>query len=275
MERLEKILGTDFAKSAGSADKKGLDDTGIPERTPGGNLPETSIAIPPYEFARQDLLARFNDGIFSFKADIGSSGHILKALVVIQDRQAAQVENIISILRGYSGDTPASRLNVVTRSNYETMLKLAESGFVTLNDSGMKELIVNDSIGRPEKSDEMRRKEMAESIMKKAGRKIKMAEYLNDGGFSCEAIPAGKEFLDFAGRALMVISSQSPFENEPASFDPGFIQIFREKRLLDEDLCCLFNDLPPVSDDEEADAIVRKCAKMNDLIHEMLIRNSL
>ena len=112
--------------------------------------------------------------------------------------------------------------------------------------------------------------------MKKAGRKIKMAEYLNNGGFSCEAIPASKEFLAFAGRALMVISSQSLFENEPASFDPDFIQIFREKRVLDEDLCRLFKiDLTLINEDKEADVVVRKCAKMNDIVHEILIKKNL
>jgi hypothetical protein len=111
--------------------------------------------------------------------------------------------------------------------------------------------------------------------MKKADRKIKMAEYLNNGGFSCEAIPASKEFLDFAGRALMVITSKNPFENEPASFDPVFIQIFRERGLLDEDLCWLFKiDLSLITDDKEANAIVRKCAKLNDLVHESLIKSS-
>ncbi|MFA6569389.1 MAG: DEAD/DEAH box helicase [Victivallales bacterium] len=272
MERLEKILGTDFAKSA---DKRNLDADGTPVQTQEESLSGTAILAPPYECARQDLLVRFNDGIFSFKADVSSSGHILKALVIIQDRQEAQAGNIISILREYSGETPVSRLNVVTRSNYEAMLKLAESGLITLNDSGMKDLIVDDSIGRSEKSDAVHRKEIAESIMKKADRKIKMAEYLNNGGFSCEAIPASKEFLDFAGRALMVITSKNPFENEPASFDPVFIQIFRERGLLDEDLCWLFKiDLSLITDDKEANAIVRKCAKLNDLVHESLIKSS-
>jgi hypothetical protein len=276
MERLEKILGTDFAKSTAPAVNLSLEEGGMPAKSPEGILLKTEVAVPPYECARQDLLAHFNDGIFSFKADISSSGQILKALVIIQDKQEAQAESIISILRGYSGDTPVSKLNVVTRSNYETMLKLAEAGLVTLNDSGMKALIVNDSTGKPGKSDAALRQEMAESIMEKAARKIKMAEYLNNGGFSCEAIPAAKEFLDFAGRALMVISSQSPFENEPVSFDPSFIQIFREKRLLDEDLCWLFKiDMPLITADKEADAIVRKCVKMNDLVHEILIKGNL
>ena len=276
MERLEKILGTDFAKSAVPAVEKSLEEGGMPAESPEGILPKTEVAIPPYECARQDLLARFNDGILSFKADIGSSGQILKALVIIQDGKEGQTENIISILRGYSGDTPVSKLNIVTRLNYAAMLKLAESGLVTLNDSGMKDLIMNDSTGKPGKSDETKRKEMAESIMKKAGRKIKMAEYLNNGGFSCEAIPASKEFLAFAGRALMVISSQSLFENEPASFDPDFIQIFREKRVLDEDLCRLFKiDLTLINEDKEADVVVRKCAKMNDIVHEILIKKNL
>jgi len=272
MERLERILGTDFAKSA---DKRNLDAAGTPAQTQEESLSKTSITAPPYECARQDLLVRFNDGIFSFKADIGSSGQIVKALVIIQYRQEAQAGNIISILREYSGETPISKLNVVTRSNYEAMLKLAESGLITLNDSAMKDLIVNDSIGRPEKSDALRRKEMAESIMKKADRKIKMAEYLNNGGFSCEAIPASKEFIDFAGCALMVINSKGSFENEPASFDPVFVQIFRERNLLDEDLCWLFKtDLSLINDDKEADAIVRKCGKLNDLVHESLIKSS-
>ena len=49
-----------------------------------------------------------------------------------------------------------------------------------------------------------------------------------------------------------------------------------EKILLDEDLCWLFKiDLSLISDDTEADAIVRKCAKMNDLIHEILLKFSL
>jgi hypothetical protein len=48
-----------------------------------------------------------------------------------------------------------------------------------------------------------------------------------------------------------------------------------EKILLDEDLRRLFKmDLSLISDDTEADAIVRKCAKMDDLVHEILIKSS-
>jgi len=153
-------------------------------------------------------------------------------------------------------------------------LKLAEAGLVTFNDSSMLDLIKYESLGEPKPDDDKRRNAMAESLMVKSERKLKMAECLLSGGFIFEAFSPAMDFLELAGVSLMSLCSETPFEKEQEKFDPAYIQIFRERNILPRELCGLFerHGNLELSEDNLVAEFVGQCRILNSASREYLMR---
>ena len=274
MERLEKILQTSFgqAPQAGSAVKSG--ETVMETEIEKGRNGECAAVLPPYECARQAIILEFGAKIKSFKAKTDLDGNILEALLVMEDKSSDATERITALFRKNSSGIAPSRINILTHSNYEALLKLAEAGLVTFNDSSMLDLIKYESLGEPKPDDDKRRNAMAESLMVKSERKLKMAECLLSGGFIFEAFSPAMDFLELAGVSLMSLCSETPFEKEQEKFDPAYIQIFRERNILPRELCGLFerHGNLELSEENLVAEFVGQCRILNSASREYLMR---
>ncbi len=271
MERLEKILQISLAAPAQATGGTPR----VTDQTEGGNKDAggESAVTPPFECVRQELVTELGAGIKAFKARTDKDGHLIDALFVVDEKLPDAAARISKICRRNTPGIGDSGIKILTKANYEALLKLVEAGLISFNDSSMLDLIKYESLGEPKPDEDRRRVAMAEPILARAGRKLKMAQCLLSGGFALEAAVPAKEFAELAGIALMALCCEVPFDKEPARFEPSFIQIFRERNVLPHDTCCVFENLGAgIADEAAADEFVRNCCLLDDRCREYLMR---
>ena len=173
--------------------------------------PEDPPEVDRLEALREDLAARHGAALKRLLAREGRDGGPDTVLVVLDlpPRSLAAEE------RRLAGDARL-KASVIDPDTYESMLRLAESGLISIPAENMREIHHAGPDG--EAGLDNRRFLRAQALAEQAGRKLKAAQLLAGGGFEDEARVPAVEAVRLGACGLAALSGASePEETEAAA----------------------------------------------------------
>jgi len=175
--------------------------------------PASGAAVPPVTMFQQDLVARLGGRLAALERRVDAEGR--EVLVAVVD-EAEQVRPMAGrLLRDAFEGADCPGLEVLDRTTYETIQRLIAQGLlqpvagVSLLHGG-KAAVETDRAIRERRLGEARR------IMDQAERKRKMSSVLRDGGFRVEAMPAMREAVESALKAVVRMAGGKAMEDGEA-----------------------------------------------------------
>ncbi|MFW6175294.1 MAG: DEAD/DEAH box helicase, partial [Acidobacteriota bacterium] len=203
LERLEELLDERLAKASRARDGEGKDARG-----------EEAPDLPPAERLRQDVTAVLGERLLLLDLVPPGEDRPETVLAVVDrlDGPSGEVRAEVeaAVHRAYGQKTGGPRLELLDRAAYETVLRLADAGVVSLpaahpgaGGRGDGEPLFR-SAALGQRQDEARRRRLAEAreLLAEGERKLWMATLLGEHGFGAEAAPPLAEALERGLRAV-------------------------------------------------------------------------
>ena len=184
IERLEAVMGT----SAGPA----------PAVAPAVTLAEPVPApAEPLAHLRDGLVASLDDELLLLEVHAARDGRRTLLAVVDGPSEAAQRRTQLEavVLRGAGEGGEPPRLELLERTTYESIERLAAAGLVQLAATDRRVLYRSPQLTDRRAVEEQQRLLRARRSFDRAERKGRMAGVLAEGGFPLEALPALTEAL--------------------------------------------------------------------------------
>ena len=166
-----------------------------PAPAPAPAAPEARI--------KADLTGRYGDALLLLEAHRAADGS--ERFVAVIDGDAGAVARERERLSDASG--PA--VEVVDRTTYEAMNRLAGSGLMRMIDGDRRELVRAPGFAAMNGTHDRERQAKSAELLGSAERKLRMALLLAQGGFAEEAVPVLTECLALATNAREVIGNGS------------------------------------------------------------------
>ncbi|HEV7668740.1 MAG TPA: DEAD/DEAH box helicase [Thermoanaerobaculia bacterium] len=214
LSRLEEILGTSRLAEHQPAD--GGEAT--LQLEPEARVQALEPGVEPAERFRRELVANLGEGLLLLEHQVGGDGRET-LLAVVETLDAADAGAVgaraeEALTRSFEGLVPPC-FELLDRTTYETLLRLAKQGIVQFRPEGRITLHQASSIGEAEPSQRERRLIRAREAVARGERKLRMASLLAGGGFAAEALPALSEALDHALRGLAHLAGAEVPEEGP------------------------------------------------------------
>ncbi len=210
--------------------------TAMPVVGPVPETPPEPEGPPPAERFAQDLTVKLGDRLLTYRARTSEAQTVDAAFIVVESNGAAARQEVADMWAASHGGELPKQVHVLDRHDYELMQRLAESGIIAINNHDFHSLYDADSTGKARKDTSARRRELAEPLLTKAQRQLKMADLLAGGGFQDEAMAPLRKAADFAGCALAVLCATQPPDVAPTAYDDDLHQILLTHRPVDEKL---------------------------------------
>jgi hypothetical protein len=155
------------------------------------------------------------------------SGRHGDALLLLEAHRTADgSERFVAVIDGDAGTAARERerlsategpaVEVMDRTTYETMTRMAGSGLLRVVDSDRRELVRAPDLEAVDGALERERRAKSAELLGGAERKLRMALLLAEGGFAEEAVPVLTECLALATNAREVIAGAALPEATPA-----------------------------------------------------------
>jgi hypothetical protein len=215
IERVEAIMGT----SAGSAPAVA---------TAAARVEPAPVPADPLERLSLELTAGLGDDLVLLEAHAAADGRMTLLAVVDRPSEVArrrtQLESVV--LRGAGeGETPP-RLELIDRTTYEAIERLAAAGLVQLAAPDRWVLYRSPQLTDPRAEQEQHRLHQARRSFDRAERKQRMARVLAEGGFPLEALPALTEAL--AGARLCLAHLVGAVDVSDENVSPAATEALRQ-----------------------------------------------
>ena len=190
----------------------------------------------PLEPLVRELRRHLGDRLLRLEAHTGRDGREILLAVTDGAIERSRIEELLQ--RRFAGDSPPPVLELLDRSTFETLERLAEAGILQVPREGRRLLHPSTLVDPQEDVERERRLAAARETLTQAERKIRMAAVLASGGFAIEALPALREGVELGLRARAQGDGLGLAETEPVplawieSHLPGHLSLL--KKLRDE-----------------------------------------
>ena len=202
LERLEAVMGMKAERVAVPAPRK-------PE------LP--AVPEDPYAAFRDGMLARLADRLLAIESCRGPGDR--PAFLAVVEGPAEQSRPLAERLlrESFAGSEETPALDLIDRTTYDTMKRLADAGFLQFGKGEVRRLHSSDAFPDEVSSKKERLLEEARGIFSGTDRKMRMSALLTEGGFTLEALAPLGEALEIAVKAAARLAGQEvPAGGEPA-----------------------------------------------------------
>jgi hypothetical protein len=205
------------------------------------HAPEPAPPPPPQDAGRRfaaEIVDRLSDAVLlieRYRRDEGG-----ETMVVVIEGATAEASDERRRLTEAAEQAGITAVELVDRSAWETIRRLAGAGIVRLADAGevLHRSVALDQASEPEdQAARVRNRQVALDWLNRAERKLRMATLLADGGFAEEALPPLGEVASWALRGFAIVVDPG--------LDPALAETIPEAELTE--LAAVRAQLPPGS----------------------------
>jgi superfamily II DNA or RNA helicase len=161
---------------------------------------EPKAAADPWEPLGGDLRTELGDGLLRLEIHPGRDGRAVLLVVAEGAVERSRVEELLG--RHFEGTATPPVLELLDRPSFEALERLVESGVLSFPAEGRRVLHSAPAPASGRDLERERRLAIARETFAQAERKLRMATVLAGGGFPVEALPALREGVELALRAL-------------------------------------------------------------------------
>lgn len=158
-----------------------------------------------------------------------------KAVVTVcSDRDEGLKKTSELVAKCYASEQKKPESVVIDQNMMNSLRKLAELGFISINDAAVTKVFESEGSQPSPPSERGRRRMLAQSVLPRAERKLKMAATLRDGGFAEESVSPAKEAIELAGKTIFALAVTDPPEELPDQLDMRCVDAIRHSSLADK-----------------------------------------
>lgn len=175
--------------------------------------PSPEITENPYEAFRDGMAARMAGRLLSLES-CRKEGR--NTILVVVDGPVDQSKHLAyRLLReSFSGSRDIPFLEIMDRSTYETIQRLADAGFIKMDKSSVRKLHSSPVFADRALMEKEKSQKKAQRIFSQAERKMQMSLVLAEGGFPREALAPLGQAIELALRASAYLAGEDDVDAE-------------------------------------------------------------
>ncbi|MDD4181239.1 MAG: DEAD/DEAH box helicase [Victivallaceae bacterium] len=233
----------------------------------------TTVAAPPKDVSaveqfEQEIRLDAGENTKLCASIIDEATNEIKSVFAVSNKVKDTASHLAQVIAKTNNRVHHQDITVVDEATYQLLQNLAEKGLITINEKVSAALYKTESMSKPKPDITAQKVKMAQNILKRAERQLKMASVLFAGGFEEEATSPAKESIDISVNALSVLGMNELPETEPSKFDVKLIDQLKIKLDMRDELvaliklCCGNVDLDAVNLSQNATALIDETNKI-------------
>lgn len=175
--------------------------------------PSPEIAENPYEAFRDGMAARMAGRFLSLES-CRTEGR--NTILVVMDGPVDQSRHLADRLlrESFSGSKDLPYLEMMDRSTYETIQRLADAGFLKMDRNSIRQYHSSPAFAGRALIEREKSRQKAQKIFSQAERKMQMSLVLAEGGFPLEALTPLGQAIELALRASAYLAGEDEVDGE-------------------------------------------------------------